>query len=227
MPTPNDIAIFESQQGDIEVRLARDTVWLNQAQMISLFERDQSVISRHINNVFREGELERESNMQKMHIGGSDKPVALYSLDVVISVGYRVKAQQGVRFRQWATRTLKAHLTQGYTLNQQRFEDNARELEAALTLIRKAAASPQLQAGTGQQFTAGSACLPSPAYKNETGSSRFCTVVCSLFLPSAANTVTAAFDASHTHLLLQHRPHFPNKSLCIHRIQKFTQQNLQ
>ncbi|MTI12126.1 virulence protein RhuM/Fic/DOC family protein [Sansalvadorimonas verongulae] len=146
----DDIAIFQSQQGEIEVRLERDTVWLNQAQMITLFERDQSVISRHINNVFREEELERESNMQKMHISGSDKPVALYSLDVVISVGYRVKSRQGVRFRQWATRTLKEHLTRGYTINQQRFEDNARELEAALKLIRKAATTPELHAETGR-----------------------------------------------------------------------------
>ena len=146
----DDIAIFQSQQGEIEVRLERDTVWLNQAQMIALFERDQSVISRHVNNVFREGELERESNMQKMHISGSDKPVALYSLDVVISVGYRVKSRQGVRFRQWATRTLKEHLTRGYTINQQRFEDNAQELEAALQLIRKAAATPELHAKTGR-----------------------------------------------------------------------------
>lgn len=134
-----DIAIFEGAGGEIVVTLGQETVWLTQAQMVTLFDRDQSVISRHVRNLFQEEELALEGNMQKMHIAGSDKPVVIYSLDVIISVGYRVKSAQGVRFRQWATRLLKAHLLQGYTLNQQRFEQNARELEIALTLVRKAA----------------------------------------------------------------------------------------
>jgi hypothetical protein len=87
--------------------------------------------------------------MQKMHITNSDKPVTFYSLDVIISVGYRVKSPQGVKFRQWATRLLKEHLTKGYTLNQQRFEQNAKELEAALALIKKTAQSPAITAETG------------------------------------------------------------------------------
>ena len=95
-----------------------------------LFARDQSVISRHTRNVFKDGELPVEGNMQKVHIAGSDKPVTLYSLDVIISVGYRVKSPQGVRFRQWPTRLLKEHLVKGYTLNRQRFEQNASELVA-------------------------------------------------------------------------------------------------
>ena len=150
MSNISDIVIYESDTGEIQVQLEQETVWLNQTQMIALFERDQSVISRHIRNVFKDGELERESNMQKMHIANSDKPVVFYSLDVIISVGYRVKSSQGVRFRQWATKLLKDHLTQGYTLNQQRFEQNANELEAALKLIRKAAASPDLITDTGR-----------------------------------------------------------------------------
>lgn len=101
-------------------------------------------------NVFAEGELDKAGNMQKMHIAGSDKPVALYSLDVIISVGYRVKSQAGVRFRQWATRTLKEHLTRGYTLDRQRLESNARELEAALMLVRKAAAGEALSSDQGR-----------------------------------------------------------------------------
>ncbi len=88
--------------------------------------------------------------MQNMHIAGSDKPVKAYNLDVIISVGYRVKSPQGTRFRQWATRILREHLTQGYTLNRQRFESNARELEAALQLVRKAAHSPELQTDMGR-----------------------------------------------------------------------------
>lgn len=145
-----DIGIYEGPGGAIEVRIERETVWLAQAQMVDLFERDQSVISRHVRNVFSEGELEKGSNMQKMHIAGSDKPVAFYSLDVIISVGYRVKSPAGVRFRQWATRTLKEHLTRGYTLNRQRLESNARELEAALLLVRKAAAGEVLTSDQGR-----------------------------------------------------------------------------
>ena len=126
MTNNKQIKLFQSGDGTIrlDVSLQDDTVWLAQAQMMELFERDQSVISRHLNNVFKEGELERESNMQKMHIAQSDKPVAFYSLDVVISVGYRVKSQRGVQFRQWATKLLKQHLVQGYTLNQKRLEES-------------------------------------------------------------------------------------------------------
>jgi prophage maintenance system killer protein len=145
-----EIAIYEAESGVFEVRVEEETVWLTQAQMSELFQRDQSVISRHISNVFREGELDEGTNMQKVHTGSSDKPVTEFSLDVIISVGYRVKSQQGVRFRQWANRVLKAHLTRGYTLNRQRFEDNARELEAALQLVRRAAAAPALDAQSGQ-----------------------------------------------------------------------------
>lgn len=145
-----DISIYEGPGGAIEVRIESETVWLTQAQMVDLFERDQSVISRHVRNVFSEGELEKRGNMQKMHIAGSDKPVALYNLDVIISVGYRVKSPAGIRFRQWATRALKDHLTLGYTINRQRFEDNARELEAALTLVRKAAAGEALTTDQGR-----------------------------------------------------------------------------
>ena len=96
-----EVALFEAPDGQIrlDVRLEHDTVWLTQAQMVELFGRDQSVISRHIGNTFKEGELERESNMQKMHIANSDKPVEVYSLDVVISVGYRVKSLRGTQFR--------------------------------------------------------------------------------------------------------------------------------
>ncbi|MCG5541882.1 MULTISPECIES: RhuM family protein [unclassified Halorhodospira] len=145
-----EIAIYETDSGAFEVRVEAETVWLTQAQMSELFQRDQSVISRHISSVFREGELEEATNMQKMHIASSDKPVTEFSLDVIISVGYRVKSQQGVRFRQWANRVLKEHLTCGYTINRQRFEENARELEAALQLVRKAATAPALDAQSGQ-----------------------------------------------------------------------------
>ena len=148
--TSQDIAIFEGSAGEVVVTVGQETVWLTQTQMVTLFERDQSVISRHVRNLFQEGELPAAGNMQKVHIAGSDKPVTLYSLDVIISVGYRVKSPQGVRFRQWATRLLKEHLLKGYTLNQQRFEQNARELEAALALVRKAARGEGLDLASGR-----------------------------------------------------------------------------
>jgi len=126
----NSVILYQSPDGttSLDVRLDHETVWLNQAQMVSLFDRDQSVISRHLRNVFNEGELDEESNMQKMHFAISDKPVVLYSLDVIISVGYRVKSQQGTRFRQWATRVLRDHIVKGYTVNEQRFREQAEKL---------------------------------------------------------------------------------------------------
>ncbi|ACU90399.1 virulence protein [Desulfomicrobium baculatum] len=91
------IKIYQSSDGQarIDVRLERDTVWLSQAQMAELFGRDQSVISRHIRNALTESEVNEESNMQKMHTANSDRPVAMYDLDVVISVGYRIKSERG------------------------------------------------------------------------------------------------------------------------------------
>ena len=146
----DEISIYQTDSGAIEVRLEQDTIWLSQEQMSQLFGRERSVITKHLRNAFADGELDEDSNVQNLHIAGSDKPVKFYNLDVVISVGYRVKSVQGTRFRQWATRILREHLTQGYTLNRQRLEANARELEAALQLVKKAAQSPELLTDTGR-----------------------------------------------------------------------------
>lgn len=146
----SDIVMYQGDAGQIEVRLEGESVWLRQEQLADLFGRDRTVIGRHIRKVFEEGELDRQSNVQNLHIANSDKPVSFYNLDVIISVGYRVKSPEGVRFRQWATRLLREHLTRGYTLNRQRFEANARELEAALTLVRRLAANPELNADAGR-----------------------------------------------------------------------------
>jgi prophage maintenance system killer protein len=147
-----EVVLYRTEDGKtaLDVRLAGETVWLTQVQMAKLFGRDQSVISRHVNNVFKEKELGQKSNMQKMHIAKSDKPVVFYSLDMIISVGYRVNSKRGTQFRIWATQTLKEHLTRGYTLNRQRFEQNARELETALQLVRKAAAGEALSTDQGR-----------------------------------------------------------------------------
>jgi hypothetical protein len=128
----NEIIIYQPNHLDehINVILNEETVWLSQEQIVQLFQRDQSVISRHIRNVFNEGELDEKSNMQKMHIANSDKPVALYNLDVIISVGYRVKSKQGTQFRIWANTILKDYLLKGYSINNRmnRIEDNVHNL---------------------------------------------------------------------------------------------------
>ncbi len=130
----NEIVIFQSgdRKVSLPVAIENDTVWLSQSQMIQLFERDQSVISRHINNAFKE-ELDRESNMHFLHIANADRPVAYYSLDVIISVGYRVKSQRGVEFRRWANSVLKQYIIRGYALNEHRMK----QLGEAVRLMKR------------------------------------------------------------------------------------------
>lgn len=149
----SEIAIYESDSGRISVTLERETVWLSLQQMAELFARDKSVISRHLRNVFAEGELERQAVVAKNATTAADGKtyqVEFFNLDAVLSVGYRVNSRQGTRFRQWATQLLKDHLTRGYTLNRERFEANARELEAALELVRKTARVPELDIDGGR-----------------------------------------------------------------------------
>ncbi len=152
-----DIAIFEATSGQIDVRLEKDNVWLSLPQLAALFGRDKSVISRHIHNVFTEAELERNATVADFATvqdeGGRtvQRQQEHYNLDVIISVGYRVKSREGIHFRQWASRILKEHLTRGYTLDRQRLEHNARELEAALLLVRRTLSNAELahDAGSG------------------------------------------------------------------------------
>ncbi len=133
----NQIEIYQSPDGIIfNVQLSNETFWLSQEQLTVLFEKDQSVISRHLINVFKEGELVKESNMQKMHIPNSDKPVTFYNLDVIISVGYRVKSIRGTQFRQWATKRLKDYLTEGVAINEKRLEQKNKEIQVLHDGIR-------------------------------------------------------------------------------------------
>ena len=127
----NEIILFENQNVKLEVNMKDETVWLTQEQMAKLFGKDRTVITRHINNIFKDGELEEKSNVQKMHFANSDKPVSLYNLDVIISVGYRVKSQNGIIFRKWANKVLKDYLLKGYVVNQKRLE----YLEKTIKLI--------------------------------------------------------------------------------------------
>ena len=127
----NEIVIFDNQNIKLEVNMKDETVWLNQMQMAELFDKDRTVITRHINNIFKEGELDKKTNVQKLHIPNSDKPVTFYNLDVIISVGYRVKSKNGVAFRKWANKILKDYLIKGYAINEKRLK----ALEKTIELI--------------------------------------------------------------------------------------------
>lgn len=119
MKEKGQIIVYQSENTlQLEVTMEDETVWLTQAQMVELFQRDVSVISRHINNIFKEGELDKKSNLHFLQIANSDKPLTLYSLDVIISVGYRVKSQRGTQFRIWANKVLKDYMLKGYVIGQ-------------------------------------------------------------------------------------------------------------
>ena len=115
----NEIILYQPDDTiSLEVRVEDETVWLTQAQMAKLFQKDRTVITRHINNIFKEGELDEESNVHYLHFANSDRPIGLYNLDVIISVGYRVKSQVGTRFRRWANSVLRKYILQGYAVNE-------------------------------------------------------------------------------------------------------------
>ncbi len=152
------LVIFQDAGKPVEVRLdaAHDTVWLTQRQMADLFETSTDNVSLHLKNIFEAEELSEKATTEESSVvrreGGRNvtRKVKQYNLDAIISVGYRVSSKRAAQFRQWATRVLREHLTQGYTLNRQRFEANASELEAALQLIKKTAQSSELLADTGR-----------------------------------------------------------------------------
>jgi death-on-curing family protein len=114
------LAIYQAKDGAIELKQdsQKETIWANQNDLAFLYEKDQSVISRHIKNIFKDKEIDKKSNMQKMHIANSDKPVEFYSLDIILAVGYRTNSARAIEFRKWATKTLKQHITKGFTINE-------------------------------------------------------------------------------------------------------------
>src|SRR3989344_525410 len=131
-----EVIIYE---GRVEVKLQQNSVWLKQDQIAELFGTERSVITKHLSNIYKSGELDEKSNVQKMHIAGSDKPVKFYNLDTIISVGYRVNSSRATKFRVWATNVLRSHLIKGITINQQRIKESRAqqlaELKKALILI--------------------------------------------------------------------------------------------
>ncbi len=121
----DEIVIYQSEDGliKVDVLFENETVWLTQQQMSLLFQKDISVISRHIRNIFDEGELDEKSNLHFLQIPNSDRPVRLYNLDVIISVGYRIKSHQGTQFRQWATKRIHEYIIKGFTMDDERLKN--------------------------------------------------------------------------------------------------------
>ena len=155
----SEVVIYQMEDGktNLEVQLDEETVWLNLNQIVALFGRDKSVVSRHINNIFREEELDRKAvvaNFATTAADGKTYQVNYFNLDVIISVGYRVKSVQGTLFRQWATRILRDHLVRGYTINQQRLEEQAEnllEMQRAVDLLSRTLEQQQLVSDVGKQ----------------------------------------------------------------------------
>lgn len=153
------IEIFQTADGQtqIEVRFERETIWLSQAQMAELFDKDVRTINEHIKNIFKEQELvASETTIRKFRIVRQEgtrrvqREIDHFNLDMVISVGYRVNSKKGTQFRIWATQRLREYLVQGFSIDRRRFEKNAAELEQAIKLIQTAARSPELTTDAGR-----------------------------------------------------------------------------
>lgn len=147
-----EIVIYQAKDNkkSVEVHLKSETVWLTQSQMSELFDTSTDNISLHLGNIFHDRELDENSTTEDFLVVRKEgkrevkRTLKHYNLDAIISVGYRVNSKRCIQFRIWATSILREHLIKDFTINSQRFEENARELETALELVRKAAKSPEL-----------------------------------------------------------------------------------
>jgi len=154
----NSVVLYQAPDGAscLEVRLDSETVWLTQDQMGELFGRERSVITKHLRNVFKDGELDEVSVRAKIaHTAadGKEYQTQFYNLDAILSVGYRVNSKQGTRFRIWATKVLKDHIVKGYTLNEQRFREQAEklaEMQQSVALLARTLTSQELVSDTGK-----------------------------------------------------------------------------
>jgi len=157
----NDIIIYQSPDGttSLDVRLDHETVWLTQKQMGELFDKDSDTIGLHIRNAYKEGELHPDGTTEDSSVVQNEgtrkvrRKIRFYNLDVIISVGYRVKSRQGTQFRQWATRVLRDHVVKGYTLNEQRFREQAEKLadmRQTVELLARTLANQELVSETGK-----------------------------------------------------------------------------
>lgn len=153
MDENNQIIIYQTEDGQtqVDVRMENDTVWLTTSQMAMLFDREESNIRRHVINVFKEGELEKDNNVHFLHVNGVKKPVPFYNLDVIISVGYRVKSQRGVQFRRWASKILKEYLVKGYAVNDRLRRDQLGELRQLVQVVGRTLQSRDITASADGQ----------------------------------------------------------------------------
>lgn len=136
----NEIIKFNNGNLELDVTVTpdKDTVWLSANQMALLFDRDEKTIRKHINNIFKDREVEKENNTQKMRVVGVKQSVPFYSLDVIISVGYRVKSQNGIIFRKWATSILKDYMIKGFTVNEKRLEALDKTIQIQFRMLASA-----------------------------------------------------------------------------------------
>jgi death-on-curing family protein len=134
----NDVIKFKDGEIEVVTRFDGESVWLRQDEIAKLFGKDRSVITRHINNILKDNEVDEKRNVQKMHFANSDKPVKLYSLDIILAVGYRTNSKVAIKFRQWATKILKDYIVKGYSINQKKIKENFEEFKKEIEFLQKA-----------------------------------------------------------------------------------------
>jgi len=150
-----EIIIYKTSKNevDLKVRFENETVWLTQMEIAELFGKERTVITKHIKNIFADKEINLKSNVQKMHIANSDKPVEFYSLDVILAVGYRTNSARAIHFRKWATSVLKKYLLQGYTINEKRLleaREKFNELQTVISFLREKSKKELLNGQAGE-----------------------------------------------------------------------------
>ena len=134
----NNVVVYQAKNGAIQlpVDASTETIWATQKQIADVFNVDRSRVTRHINNIFTDGEVQQKSNVRKTHFANSDKPVAIYSLDIILAVGYRTNSNRAIKFRKWATQTLRSYITDGYAINPARIEHNKSQFTKALNDLK-------------------------------------------------------------------------------------------
>jgi prophage maintenance system killer protein/prophage antirepressor-like protein len=135
----NEVAIYQAKNGAIELRsdIQKETIWASQLQIAEIFNVERSVVTKHVGNIFKSKEIDEKSNVQKMHIANSDKPVIFYSLDIILAIGYRANSVRAISFRRWATKILREHITKGYTINPAVVKRNYTEFQKAVEQVKK------------------------------------------------------------------------------------------
>ncbi len=141
----NKIIIYRDGNIELNSRFDGENVWLRQDEIAKLFGKNRTVITRHINNILKDKEVDEKSNVQKMHFANSDKPVKLYSLDIILAVGYRTNSSKAIKFRKWATKILKDYLIKGYALNQNRIKKRFEEFEKEINLLTNVIKNQELK----------------------------------------------------------------------------------